>query len=103
MFSTTYRPQEKWRLLGRLSYYGGWYDSEDEQDYGDEYLVDLEAAYTITEGLTLVVGGQNVLDNFSDVNRSAGAVGNRYSQYSPFGFNGAFYYARLKYNFKTSW
>jgi iron complex outermembrane receptor protein len=29
---------------------------------------------------------------------AASGVGNRYSQFSPFGFNGAFYYLRLKYD-----
>ena len=53
-------------------------------------LVDLEAAYTFTNALTLVVGAQNVFDQYPEENPSAAAgVGNRYSQYTPFGFNGA--------------
>ncbi|MGH9382342.1 MAG: TonB-dependent receptor plug domain-containing protein [Thermoanaerobaculia bacterium] len=94
----------RWRFLARLSYYDKWFDSEDVQVYGDEYLVDLEAAYQLTEQVGLVLGGQNVLDEFPDENRGArSGVGNLYSQYSPFGFNGALYYARLTYDFGRTW
>jgi len=95
---------EAWRLLGRASYYGGWYDSEDDQVYGGEYLFDLEVAYDFNPNVTFVVGGQNVFDTVPDENRGArSGVGNRYSQYSPFGFNGAFYYARVIYDFSMPW
>ncbi len=103
MLSANHRIGDKWRLLGRLSYFDGWHDVEDGQDYGGEYVVDLEAAYTFRDGLTLVLGAQNVLDTYPDENNIRGDVGNRYSQYSPFGFNGGFWYARLKYNFNTPW
>ena len=36
----------------------------------------------------------------ADLNPGArGGVGNSYSQYTPFGFNGAFWYGRLEYDF----
>ena len=91
------------RFLGRLSYYDDWFDSEDGASYDGEYIVDLEVAYTLNENTTFVLGGQNAFDTFPGENGGARDVGNRYSQYTPFGFNGAFYYARIKYNFKTSW
>ncbi len=88
------------RLLGRVGYWDEWYDNEDGQTYGGETLVDIEAAYTFGEDLTLVVGAQNVFDTYPDENPNAAAgVGNQYSQYTPFGFNGAFYYARVKFDF----
>jgi len=97
-----HRIGDKLRLLGRVSYYDGWFDSEDVQVYGGEYLLDLEASYDINESLTFSLGGQNVTDTVPDENMGARTgVGNRYSQYSPFGFNGAFYYARLKYSFSS--
>jgi len=100
--TANHRLGDHWRVLGRLSYYSGWFDSEDVQDYGAEYILDLEAGYTFNNGISLVAGGQNVLDNFPDVNPNARAgVGNLYSQFSPFGFNGAYYYARLRYSFST--
>lgn len=99
-----YRMGDRWRFLGRLSYYDEWFDSEDVQVYSPEYLVDLEAAFQLNAATSLIVGGQNVTDTYPDENRGARTgVGNRYSQYSPFGFNGAFYYARVKYSFGTSW
>jgi iron complex outermembrane receptor protein len=92
------------RFLGRVSYYDDWFDSEDGASYGGEFITDIEAAYALNDGVTFVLGAQNVLDTFPSENVGArSGVGNRYSQYTPFGFNGAFYYARLKYDFKTGW
>ncbi len=92
------------RLLGRLSYYDDWFDSEDGQVYGGKSLLDVEASYSMDNGLTFSLGGQNVLDEFPDENPGArSGVGNLYSQFSPFGFNGAFWYAKLGYKFNTSW
>jgi iron complex outermembrane receptor protein len=89
---------DNWRFLARVSYYDDWYDSEDGNVYDGKYLLDLEAAYHWTDSLTLVVGAQNALDELPDENPGAAAgVGNIYSQFSPFGFNGAFYYLRLRY------
>ncbi len=94
----------RWRFLGRISYYDDWFDSEDGNVYGGEHLVDVEAAFDFSDSVTFVLGGQNVFDTYPEENPGArGGVGNLYSQFSPFGFNGAFYYARLKYSFNTSW
>jgi iron complex outermembrane receptor protein len=91
---------QPWRFLARLNYYGDWFDSEDGRDYDGKFLVDVEAAYKFTKDLTLVVGVQNVFDQHPDENPAAAAtVGNQYSQYSPFGFNGGFAYARVKWEF----
>jgi iron complex outermembrane receptor protein len=93
----------QWRFLGRLSYYDDWFDSEDVASYGGEHLVDVEAAYELSDGVTFIVGAQNVFDTFPDENQGArSGVGNRYSQYTPFGFNGGFWYARVKYAFGWS-
>ena len=92
------------RLLGRLSFYDKWYDSEDGAVYDGKHLFDVEVAYDFNDNTTFILGGQNVLDEVPDENAGArSGVGNLYSQFSPFGFNGSFVYARLKYNFKTSW
>ena len=89
---------EKWRFLVRASYYDDWYDSEDGNVYDGKTLVDLEAAYAFSEALSVVVGAQNAFDETPDDNPGAAAgVGNRYSQFSPFGFNGAYWYARVRY------
>jgi len=93
-----------WRFLGRLNFYDSWFDSEDGNVYGGEYLLDLEAGYSLTEQAMIVLGAQNALDTTPEDNPGAASgVGNRYSQFSPFGFNGAYYYARLRYDFGASW
>lgn len=92
--------RDEWRFLGRVSFYDDWFDSEDGQTYGGEFLFDAEVAYTWNKQVTFTLGGQNVFDTFPEENPNAAAsIGNRYSQFSPFGFNGAFWYARLKYSF----
>ncbi len=92
------------RLLGRLSFYDDWFDSEDVAVYDGEYVLDVEAGYRFSNSWSLAIGGQNVLDTFPDENTGArSGVGNLYSQFTPFGFNGAYWYARLSYTFDTSW
>jgi iron complex outermembrane receptor protein len=88
-----------WRFLGRISYYDDWYDSEDGEFYSGKSILDLEAAYTWNDNTTIVLGMQNALDETPDDNPGAAAgVGNKYSQYSPFGFNGGFWYLRLTWH-----
>ena len=87
-----------WRFLARVSYFDDWYDSEDGRVYSGKSILDLEAAYTWNDSLTVVLGLQNALDETPDVNPGAASgVGNTYSQFSPFGFNGAYTYLRLRY------
>jgi len=89
-----------WRFMTRLSYFGEFYDSEDGNTYGDEYIVDVEVAHSFMENYTVVLGAQNVLDEFPDENPGAASgVGNLYSQFAPTGFGGGFYYMRFKYDF----
>jgi iron complex outermembrane recepter protein len=92
---------DKLQLMGRVSTYSGWYDADDAFSYeGGHVLFDLEGAYSLTKNITLVGGGQNIFNHYPDENPGARAgVGNLYSQYAPFGFNGAFWYGRLKLNF----
>ncbi len=96
--------QGRMRYLGRLSYYDDWFDSEDGNVYSGEHLVDLEAAFDVNDALTVILGGQNVFDTYPEENPGArSGVGNLYSQFSPFGFNGAFWYVRLQYRFGSEY
>ena len=96
--TANHQATDRFRVLARLSYYDEWFDSEDVATYGDEWLVDLEAAYSVNDNLTLTVGAQNIFDVFPGENTGArSGVGNRYSQFTPFGFNGGFWYARIRY------
>ena len=89
---------DTWRFLARVSYFDDWYDSEDGNTYSGKSLLDLEAAYTWNDRMTVVLGLQNALDETPDVNPGAASgVGNTYSQFSPFGFNGSYTYLRLNY------
>ncbi len=86
--------------MARASYYDGWFDSEDGNVYSGKTLLDLEGSIDLTDSMQLIVGGNNVFDTTPDDNPGAAdGVGNRYSQFSPFGFNGAFWYARVKFRF----
>ncbi len=84
-------------LLGRLSYYAGWFDARDDLSYPGTHLVDLEASWSIGNALTLTAGGQNALSRYPAENPGAAFSGNRYGPGSPFGSNGGFYYLRLAY------
>ncbi len=88
-------------LLGRWHYYSSWFDDDDTATYrSDGHLLDLEASYALGNGLMVSVGGQNALNTYSDENPNAPrGTGNKYSQFSPFGYSGAFWYGKLGYNF----
>ena len=95
--------QGPWRFLGRVYWYDGFTefttdgDANTRVDAGDQWLVDLETSYTMKNGLTVSAGAQNLFDSYPD--RSTGASGTRYPEYSPFGFNGGYYYLRALYAF----
>ena len=93
-------------LLGRLNYYGSWVDhldarsarGADAQVLDGRFIVDLEATVPLAAGVTLAVGGQNVFDTFSDrMDLFAARFGLPYSQFTPWGLSGGYYYARLNY------
>ena len=90
---------EDFGVLGRVSYFSGWYDSEDDETYTNKVIFDLEATYTADSGLSITLGGNNILNTFPDENPKSGNIGNKYGQFSPFGFDGAFWYARFGYGF----
>ncbi len=89
-----------WRFMARYNHYDSWYDSEDRLFYDDYGTLDAEVGYSFTNGINLIVGSNNITDETPEENPNAAAtVGNRYSQYAPGGFNGAFWYARMTYDF----
>ncbi len=106
----------RWNLMGRLNYFGAFWDSEDGRNandvapdvvteswlypsYAGKALLDLELGIPFGDNLKLSLGGENVLNTYPEVNQyGAQTVGNKYGQFSPFGFNGAFYYVRLNYS-----
>ena len=96
------------RALVRGSYWGGYFDGETPYyegnpdntiDYPGRMLVDVEAAHTFMDSYTLTLGAQNVFNTTpEEYPGAADGVGNRYGQFTPFGFNGTFLYTRLSYS-----
>ncbi|MCE2450676.1 MAG: TonB-dependent receptor, partial [Candidatus Latescibacteria bacterium] len=91
---------ERWNALGRASYYGEWYDSEDDRAYSGKVLFDLETSVSFNEGMSAIaIGAQNILNTYPDEHElAADRTGNKYSQFSPFGFGGAFWYVKYSYS-----
>ncbi|MCY3844657.1 MAG: TonB-dependent receptor, partial [Acidobacteria bacterium] len=98
------------RLLGRLSHYGGWYDYDSGRGeiflpsgglaqgfFDGRPILDLEVSFDLGRGTTLAAGGQNVFDTYSQVSTLANWVGEQYSEYTPWGYSGAYYYVRIGY------
>lgn len=96
-------------VTARLSHYGDVTQpssngfAADDIHTGRHNVADLEARYTIRDGLTAAIGANNLFDVYPDYVRvtssrgtalnSTGLVGFPY--YSPFGFNGRFVYGRI--------
>jgi len=109
------------RLLGRASFYDKWVDAQGFDNgindaayvaskgkdfslgcagnkdycYGSQWILDLEAAYTFNEHYMVAVGANNLFDEFGDKEIDPSS-GNEYPTGSPFGFDGGFYYLRLR-------
>jgi iron complex outermembrane receptor protein len=73
-------------------------------DYSAGYatLIDLEGRYTFPMGISAAIGVNNLTDEYPNftplgINAPTGSVG--FPSYSPYGFNGRFFYARLNYSF----
>ncbi|MCP3674353.1 MAG: TonB-dependent receptor, partial [Gammaproteobacteria bacterium] len=118
-----------WRLLARVSYYADWVEagwSDDPSGAGTNYtidcqntndpdvnrdncysgasLLDLEASYTFNDNYSITVGASNALnkdapldiDNHDNTYSGSGTI---YTNTSPWGFDGAFYYVRVRATF----
>lgn len=89
----------------RANYYGEWTDfggaPSADQVGGSEVLVDAEINYRVTEAITLALGGENILDEYPDLEARASqtASGIRYLRFAPTGFNGGFWYLRATMTF----
>jgi len=95
--------QGDWRALLRVNYYGDYYEAHLDDgtlpiEAGSEVTVDVEFGYEFTESLSVTLGAQNVFDEFPDINPWADIVGATYPVTSPMGFNGGFWYLRLRYD-----
>jgi iron complex outermembrane receptor protein len=117
-----------WRFMARASYYDDWTvasfsgDTTDrgpdganytlncdpslfrDKCYDSQWLLDLEVAYQFNDNWTAIVGAQNVFDENGpiDQNNLDGTIGsgNTFDTESPFGFDGGFWYARVRVDFE---
>lgn len=113
------------RFLGRMRTYDDWISADFNGDptprgtngtnynttcagfvdncYDGENIFDVEAAYTWNDNYTFVLGANNVFDEAgaNDVDNFDGTIGsgNAYDGSTPWGIEGAFYYARLRMSF----
>ena len=107
--AVTHRFGDNTRLLVRGSHWGGYFDGETPYyeesdpentiDFPARQLYDVEVAHTFMDNWTVTLGGQNALNIVpAEYPGASAGVGNRYGQFTPFGFNGAFYYGKLSYS-----
>jgi iron complex outermembrane receptor protein len=107
--------EDRWRALARANYFddstsilfGNWL-----YETGSATTVDVEFAYSFTDQLEVSVGGTNIFDELpkdlgtAEISNLSGGsftlndiIGTRYAPETPWGFNGAFWYTRVQYNF----
>ena len=105
-FATTYIKQQ-WQAQLNLSYFGkvsGSAFNGIEHTWGGKWLTDLSLNYQINSHSTVTIGVNNIFDTKPD---HWGAAGDLLSQAGftygwetlPFGVNGSYGYARLKFTF----
>ena len=72
--------------------------------YPGRALLDAELGFRLRSGAWLSLGAANLLNTYPKVNpHGQFTVGNRYGQYSPFGYGGAYYYARVSVDGGRRW
>jgi len=100
---------DKFGVALHENYYGTWRDENDYpgQIFGDSWTTDLDLSYNVWNNVTAAIGGRNITNTYPDkianskyntVYATTGGLidGQVYPRTGgPFGFNGAFWYARL--------
>ena len=105
----------KMRALARFNYYGAFFECHLDatsatppefcdlpHDGGAQFPIDLELGYNLTENVQLIAGAQNVLNSYPDelsAANGAGVAGAQYPPIAPAGFNGGFYYFKVRAEF----
>ncbi len=97
---------DRWDLTSRVTRYGGLsvlsYDTGNPFEFKPAWVLDLEGKYAVNKSTSIVVGSSNLTNQYPTKTTDAydsysGAF--PYNFVSPVGMNGAYYYARLNYNF----
>ncbi len=93
-----------WSGLIRFNYFGKVASTESTSDparkqiFGGKWLTDVDLSYAFGNGLTWHIGGNNVFDEFPDVNIPSNSFNGIFvypRRTAPFGFNGGYFYTRL--------
>jgi iron complex outermembrane receptor protein len=95
----------RWSVLVREDWYGSVWSAgttaATDQVLGSKFLTDVELAFNYNKNLSVAVGANNVFnvypDKFNAANNTSGLA--QYSSFSPFGFDGGFYYGRVNLKF----
>ena len=92
---------QNWNFFLRNVHFGPVYEIYGGQEYSPKIITDLAVSYTITKGIQLTVGSNNLFDIYPDkVKDKALQEDGRYI-YSPavyqFGINGRFVFAKLNF------
>ncbi len=101
--ATLNHSQGAWRVLGRLRHYGDYYDAPTNDASVAYYpspstLFDFEAAFDLSDSLSVLIGLQNAFDEYPETNPNGEVAGLIYPESSPFGFNGGYYYMRATWS-----
>lgn len=93
-----------WRGLVRVNYFGSFKEAHLNSlariiEAGDRVTVDAEVGVYVHKNVELILGAQNIFDTFPERNPFAAATGAAYAITSPQGFNGGFYYGKVRVNF----
>lgn len=97
--ATLLHSQGMWNGMLRANYYGAWRDTGNGFDAGSEIVIDAEIGAEVYEGVELMIGANNLFDNYPDENPGQGGVGQLYPEASPIGFAGGQYYLKARYTF----
>ncbi len=87
--------------LGRVSYYGPYQnDNGPIQNFGSEFLVDLEVSYAFMDHYKLSIGARNIFDNYPDPGMiGETCCGRIYRSDSIVDWQGGYYYGRVEVSF----
>lgn len=102
--------QGPWGALAGINYYGKWTDAVPndtptpvsfDQSFPARWLVDIEGTRRFAQNVTLAVGAENLFSTYPDEDQRLSQINNGiiYPQFSPFGFNGGFWYVRIRTKF----